>query len=116
MVVTDSKQRRTKEVIRGTRTGNGLFKGVVTNCDLYIGKCDSTVTTEILSNYIKSEYNIKVFACDCLNEYEGSKSYKVKLSIENRNKLPSSSMWPDNIVVRKFYNPKTSKNDRANQH
>ena len=25
-------------------------------------------------------------------------------------------MWPENIVVRKFYNPNTNKNDRANQH
>ena len=73
------KKKKRKEVIRGTRTGNGLFKGVVTNCNLYIGKCDSAVTAEILSNYIEREYNIKVFARDCLNEYEGSKSFKIKL-------------------------------------
>ena len=45
----------------------------------------------------------------------GVKSFKVTLSFDNRNKLLSSSMWPEDIVVMKFYNKKMHNNDRSNQ-
>ena len=96
---------RTKknDIIRGTKKITGSLKGAKTNSDLYIGKCDSSVTIEIISNYIKNERDIDVIDCVCLNEYEGGKSFRVTLSFEDRLKLLSSTMWPKNIVVRKFY-------------
>ena len=57
-----------------------------------------------------------VVACECLNEFNGVKSFKVSLSLDNRNKLLSSSIWPKNIVVRKFYTKKIHNNDRSNQN
>ena len=113
--VHQTKKKR-KEVIRGSKRVNGSFKSTVSNCDLYIGKCDSSVTNSIITSYIRDENDIDVVACECLNEYNGVKSFKVTLSFDNRNKLLSSSMWPENIVVRKFYNKKIHNNDRSNQN
>ena len=66
-------------------------------------------TPAIISSYIKDDNNIDVISCECLNEYNGVKSFKVTLSFENRSKLLMSSVWPENIVVRKFYTSKTKK-------
>ena len=101
-------KRKRAEVIKGTKKVVGSLKGV-NNCDLYIGKCDDSVTPAIISSYIKDENNIDVISCECLNEYNGVKSFKVTLSFENRNKLLMSSAWPENIVVRNFYTSKTKK-------
>ena len=104
-------RRKKNDIIRGTKKITGSLKGAKTNSDLYIGKCDSSVTIEIISNYIKNESDIDVIECVCLNEYEGGKSFRVTLSFEDRLKLLSSTMWPENIVVRKFYSSK-NKNKR----
>ena len=60
--VHQTKKKR-KEVIRGSKRVNGSFKGTVSNCDLYIGKCDSSVTNSIITSYIRDENDIDVVAC-----------------------------------------------------
>ena len=65
--VHQTKKKR-KEVIRGSKRVNGSFKSTVSNCDLYIGKCNSSVTNSIIISYIRDENDIDVVACECLNK------------------------------------------------
>ena len=107
------RKKKKKEVIKGTKKSDGTLKGVMGNFDLYIGKCDSSVTTDVIINYIKNEANIEALSCTCLNnDRPGVKSFKVNLSYNDRTTLLNPKFWPENIVVRKFYNSKSSKNGR----
>ena len=105
--------RRRKDIIKGTRKGNGLFKGVSGNCDLYVGKCDKSVTIDTIMEYIKVEYDINVISCECLhNNRDDINSFKVTLSFEDRNKMLNPNLWPENILVRKYFSGKSRKHGR----
>ena len=51
--------------------------------------------------------NIVVQKCQLLaSKNENSKSFKVTLKLNDRQKLLSSEVWPEGIICRKFYSPR----------
>ena len=67
--------------------------------------------------YIEVEYDINVISCECLhNNRDDINSLKVTLSFEDRNKMLNSNLWPQNILVRKYFSGKSRKhghNDKS---
>lgn len=103
--VVNRKNKR--EVIKGQRKSISTIKAVKQTADLYVGRCDPSVTEEALKNYINNEVNIMIENCECLAgsvDDRRVKSFKVTVSLEDRDKLLSPSVWPENIRVRKYYN------------
>ena len=53
---------------------------------------------------------IKVQKCEALETRSTvSKSFKVSLNINDRQKLLNPDIWPENIICRKFYNPRQNR-------
>ena len=72
--------------------------------DLYIGNCDSSINKDILNDYIKKEVEVNIKDCVELrsnNKY--NKSFKITINRPDRDKLLSSSIWPEGIICRKYY-------------
>ena len=103
-------QRKNKrDVIKGNKKSGNVFKGITRSVDLYIGRCDPSVSVEAIRQYILNESNIEVSNCICLASDEAvAKSFKVTVSPDERDKLMNVALWPENIVVRKYYNSRNN--------
>lgn len=65
------------------------------------------VSEESLSEYILNEMHIKVDECEVLSSrHNRSKSFKVTLNLKDRDKLLCPDVWPEDIICRKFFNPR----------
>ena len=73
--------------------------------DIYVGRCNSNVTADILKPYIENEINIPIVSClELSNGRSDVKAFKVSEINVNRDKLMLADVWPENIRVRKFFN------------
>ena len=74
---------------------------------IYIWETDLEVTTDSLISYVKKETGISVIACKELETRSTmSKSFKISLNMSDRQKLLDPNVWPEEIICRKFYNPR----------
>ena len=88
------------------------MKSAVKTADIYVGNCELTVTCEELSKYIKDETNIAVLGCEKLKSkynFPNYNSFKVCVSIKDRNLLLSPDIWPEEVVCGKYYTPRNNK-------
>ena len=101
-------KRKPLNIVGSKRTkDNETIKSAVRVADLYVGNCDLEVTPKTVSEYIHKEMNIVVQKCQLLaSKNENSKSFKVTLKLNDRQKLLSSEVWPEGIICRKFYSPR----------
>ena len=58
-----SHKRKKDSTIRGLKKTEGAMKGVRNSMDLYVGRCDNLVTSDILVQYIKDETGINDELC-----------------------------------------------------
>ena len=101
------RKSKKKNKIFGSKQTNESLKSATKIYDLYIGNCDTNITSEILSKYIYDETNVKVLNCiELQTKYETYNSFKVSLNVKDREKLLLNDVWPEGIVCRKFYNNK----------
>ena len=106
-IVRNRKKR--KNVVGSRRTSS--LKSAVRMGDLYIGNCETSVTVQLLTTYIKDELSINIQGCEQLNSNNAHcKSFKVTLNMKDRQKLLSPDFWPEGIVCRKFFSSRKSNN------
>ena len=107
---TIDRRRKKKEVITGQKkmdSKNCTIKGIGKTLDVYIGRCDASVTSELITEYIESELKVGVVGCLCVSADQSSiKSFKVTVQASDRDKLLEASLWPENVCVRKYFKPK----------
>lgn len=74
--------------------------------DLFITNCNKNKTkTEVIMEYCKDKLNIEALACvDLSNKNNNYKSFKLSVAATDRDKLLDPEVWPQGIVVKKFYN------------
>ena len=75
--------------------------------DLYVGRCNSKITTDIVNEYLRDELQINTYACEEVQcKIPDCKSFKISVSVEDRETLLNPNTWPVGIVCRKYYNIK----------
>ena len=106
--MVEGKRKRQNNIVGAKNMKSvGLIKGAVRSADLYIGNCDLDVSEESLTKYIEEEVGVNAINCSILvSKNVRCKSFKVELSIKDRQKVLVPEIWPEGIIVRKFYNPR----------
>ena len=80
------------------------IRGIENTMDVYISRCAESVTSDIISKYIEDETKIKVINCSGLShENSEVQSFKVTVPSGDRDALLDGSLWPENVLVRKFF-------------
>ena len=93
--------------IIGTKkiSSNSKLKPAPRTYDVYIGNCDISIDENTLRDYIINDLNLNVGSISELNsKSQSTKSFKVNASIDVRDKLLNSDLWPVGLVCRKFFN------------
>ena len=76
---------------------------------IYVGNVDNDVTVEAMIDYVKQDIGISIEKCESLKSRNpNNKSFKLSLSVNERSKLLAPEVWPEGIICRKFYSPRTS--------
>ena len=90
-----------------------MIRGIGNTMDVYVGRCVKSVTYDVIIKYIENETNINVIDCYCLSDENSKmKAFKVTVSSDDRDALLVGSLWPENVVVRKFL----KKRNNGRQH
>ena len=110
-----NKENSRTSLITGSKkiTENSL-KGIAKTVDVFIGRVDVSSTPVEIRKYIESTFNIKVINTEQLSINNNSYNcFKVNVQIQDREKLFDSNMWPEGVIVNKFYvrKPKINKNN-----
>ena len=99
---TEGKQRSTR--VTGSRKSHHQLKAVRRTADVFLGRMDSDVSIECIKSYIQETFELHVYNIEELkivtDEY---KAYKITVSLDEREKLFNPELWPEGIVVDKFY-------------
>ena len=80
------------------------MKGITKTVDVFIGRLDISSTPEEINKYIESTFDIKVINTEKLSINNNTYNcFKVNIQIQDRDKLFDSNMWPQGVIVNKFY-------------
>ena len=103
--------RKTPALITGSLINSNLsFKGIKKSIDVFIGRVDINSTTDDLEKYILSTFNIKTIKIDKLNiKSQLFNCFKVRILLKDRDALFNPDLWPESIIVNKFFNRKSDK-------
>ena len=96
--------------MKGKRKGNNIFKSVDYILDVYIGRCSSDATTAATETYVSESANITPTMCSCISREDSRvKSFKVTVLADQRDAFLDPLLWPEGIIVRKYYKSKYNK-------
>ncbi|CAF2129717.1 unnamed protein product [Rotaria magnacalcarata] len=118
--MVQNKRKKEYGIIGKKKLEDGIkFRSVKKFYDLFIGQCELSVSCEDIKDYVKSEHSIEINEIEKLVTRNNSvNSFKINLSLTDRDKLLSGDLWPEGIVCRKFYKPINKKlqdaSNRAN--
>ena len=104
------KRRVTSDTLGGSRMvgagrGGGTQRTVRRTADVFIGRLETCVTAEDISNFIKTVFNVFVHNVQKLDIFSRDfVAFKVNVNLSDRIKLFNSELWPEDVIVDKYFN------------
>ena len=75
--------------------------------DIFIGRIDVSNTIDDLKMYIKDNFRINIIDISQITaRYNHYNCYKVQILLNDRDCLFNTNMWPEGVIINKFYNRK----------
>ena len=73
--------------------------------DVFLGRMDNSITVDDINQYISDNFDIEAHKVEELKiKTDQYKAFKVTISINEREKLFNAELWPEDIIIDKFYN------------
>ena len=115
------RRRTNRNGITGVRglngNGNLNLKAVTRLIDVFVGRVDNDVSCEDLENYIYDVCGVQASNVSNLiirtDEY---KAFKVTVKFTEREKLFNPELWPEGIIIDKFYSRSRTESDNLRQN
>ena len=107
--------RSEKKVTGSKKTEGGLLKAAVVTADVFVGRVDIDVTAESVASYVKDNFAVEpihVFKMDIRSDQYAA--FKINVRMSDRDKLFDENLWPQDIIVKKFYNRRRRNNSDGN--
>ena len=97
------KRRKAREVIKGTKKNNGSLVAACEYHDVYIGRCNRSVASDIVEDYTKNEIVIDIMSCLRISRDTANvRAFIRSVYYEDYEKVLDASMWPENVHVRAY--------------
>ena len=114
MLDIDNRRKRNRanqNKVIGVGSSNAPFKAVKRYVDVYVGRLELGVDCDDITGYIKENFKVEVLNVMKLDIYSRDfNSFKVTVCMDEREKLFNADMWPQGVIVDKFYNRKKRDN------
>ena len=101
----EAKRRNSSNIVTGKKKSNSdNFKSAERFVDVFIGRADKSVNAEIISEYATDNFDVNCKDVEKLvTKTDQYNCFKVKVNINDRDKLFKSEFWPEGIIVKKYY-------------
>ena len=87
------------------KDGGSLLKAVKRTVDVFIGRVDIEADESVIRDYIKDTFDITCSKVEKLQiKTDLYNAFKVTVSLTEREALFKSDMWPEDVIINKFYN------------
>jgi len=81
------------------------LRAVRRTVDVFIGRIHKEADENVIKDYIKETFNIVCYKVEKLQiKTDLYNAFKVTMSFSERDALFNSDMWPEDVVINKFYN------------
>lgn len=92
--------------ITGSRkTENITLKAATRFVDLFLGRVDREVTGDNIHEYVSNTFGVNIVDITKLEILSDKFSaFKITVRLQDREKLFQADLWPEDIVIDKFYN------------
>ena len=103
-------RRNSSTLLRGMRKdGTSTFRAVKQTIDIFVGRVHKDTTEEDIMKYVHDTFDIDYVAAKQLQiQTDLYNAFKVTVCLSDRDKLFNSSLWPEDVVINKYYNRKKS--------
>ena len=93
-----------QKFITGAKSGtSSSFKGVQQTKDLFIGRCELSVSVEKIERYVFDEFGVNLFQCKCISHENAiTRSFKITMLASETEQMLDSERWPENVQIRRF--------------
>ena len=97
--------KQTTGVTGSKKDENQMFRAATRTADVFVGRVDKAVADEDLKNYVKINFGVQILSVTKLTiRSEFFNAFKINVKSNDRDKLFNAELWPEDIVVNKFYN------------
>ena len=99
------QRRKRRNFVSGSRKADSAFRGVVGSRDLYVGRCQPSVSCDVILNHIEDVANVRPLSCETISKEDSRvKAFKVTVAVSDVEKLLDSALWPEEVRVRRYFN------------
>ena len=100
-----TEKKNDGKVTGSKKTEGGTFKAAARRADVFVGRVDRDVAADEIATYIKEAFSIDPISVTKLDiRSEIYNAFKVSVKFLDRDKLFNAELWPEDILVKKFYN------------
>ena len=91
--------------VTGSSKSLQQLRAVKRTADVFLGRMDNAVSEEDIKQYVVDNFQIDVFKIEKLDiKTDLYNAFKITVSFNERDKLFNSELWPEDVIVDKFYN------------
>ena len=96
--------------LRGTRTASAGLVAAVRTLDVFVSGCGLDTTEDCISAYCRNN-GVAVNKCESLpTRSRWCKCFKINANPVDRDRLMSPDLWPEGIIIKKFFPPSRAYN------
>ena len=96
--------------LTGTRKEIHTLKAVKRTGDVFVGRVETSVSVEDMTEYIKDNFEVNPLGVELLKiKTDRYVAFKITLNLSERDKLFNSDLWPEDLIVDKFYSNRSSR-------
>ena len=89
----------------GSRKAVQQLRAVKRTADIFLGRIDNDISSDNIKDYITDNFQVKVCNIEQLIiKTDQYKAFKVTVDLNDREKLFKPELWPEYVLVDKFYN------------
>ena len=91
-------------------TQHETLRGANNSINFFVFRVDKEIPTEDIKTYL-SEEGIQNATVECVSHEDArSKSFKINVKLQDKDKIMSSDFWPDGVACRLFYEKRVNGN------
>ena len=76
--------------------------------DIFLGSVNKDVEVDVIKEYIKDNFNVIVQNIESVNIFSNDfNAFKITTFLDERDKLFNADLWPEGMIVNKFYSRKS---------
>ena len=84
------------------------MRAVRRTADVFLGRVDKEVEADNIKEYIKDNFEVNVQNIESVEILSKQfNAFKITVFLEERDKLFNAELWPEGMIVNKFYKRRT---------